>query len=150
MGYVNMSKDNLQTSNESIQEYIKELRKKQLEGQKQIEKEEAELKKTQGKITQYKEKEIIIKNSLAKKKAIMDRYTKAIKETEGAYMKILENSKTLLHVIKRENQTVIDKDTIFSVCHFPIFVTRLDFSKAFYKSRKRDHGYIVHPKWIQT
>jgi len=58
MGYVNMSKDNLQTSNESIQEYIKELRKKQLEGQKQIEKEEAELKKTQGKITQYKEKEI--------------------------------------------------------------------------------------------
>jgi len=114
MGYVNMSKDNLQTSNESIQEYIKELRKKQLEGQKQIEKEEAEIKKTQGKITQYKEKEIIIKNSLAKKKAIMDRYIKAIKETEGAYMKILENSKTLLHVIKRENQTVINKDTIFA------------------------------------
>ena len=46
--------------------------------------------------------------------AIMERYSKAIKETEGAFMKILENSKTLLHVIKRENQTVIDKDTIFS------------------------------------
>lgn len=109
-----MSKDNLQTSNESIQDYIKELRKKQLDGQKQIDKEAAELKKTQGKILQYKEKETAIKNSLAKKKAIMERYSKAIKETEGAFMKILENSKTLLHVIKRENQTVIDKDTIFS------------------------------------
>ena len=109
-----MSKDNLQVSNESIQDYIKELRKKQHDGQKQIEKEEAELKKIQGKIIQYKEKEIAIKNSSAKKKAIMDRYLKTIKETEGAFMKILENSKTLLHVIKRENQTVIDKDTIFS------------------------------------
>ena len=109
-----MSKDNLQVSNESIQDYIKELRKKQLDGQKQIDKEAAELKKTQGKILQYKEKETAIKNSLAKKKAIMERYSKAIKETEGAFMKILENSKTLLHVIKRENQTVIDKDTIFS------------------------------------
>ena len=109
-----MSKDNLQTSNESIQDYIKELRKKQLDGQKQIDKEAAELKKTQGKILQYKENETAIKNSLAKKKAIMERYSKAIKETEGAFMKILENSKTLLHVIKRENQTVIDKDTIFS------------------------------------
>ncbi len=109
-----MSKDNLQTSNESIQDYIKELRKKQLEGQKQIDKEQAEFKKIQGKIMQYKEKEVAIKNSLAKKKAIMERYSKAIKETEGAFMKILENSKTLLHVIKRENQTVIDKDTIFS------------------------------------
>lgn len=109
-----MSKDNLQTSNESIQDYIKELRKKQLEGQKQIDKEQVEFKKIQGKIMQYKEKEVAIKNSLAKKKAIMERYSKAIKETEGAFMKILENSKTLLHVIKRENQTVIDKDTIFS------------------------------------
>tara|TARA_A200000159_G_C7296821_1_gene328212 strand:+ start:574 stop:906 length:333 start_codon:yes stop_codon:yes gene_type:complete len=109
-----MSKDNLQTSNESIQDYIKELRKKQVEGEKQIEKEEAELKKVQAKIIQYKEKEISIKNSLAKKKAIMSSYVKTIKETEGAFMKILENSKTLLHVIKRENQTVIDKDTIFA------------------------------------
>jgi Sjoegren syndrome nuclear autoantigen 1 len=109
-----MSKDNLQTSNESIQDYIKELRKKQVEGEKQIEKEETELKKVQAKIIQYKEKEISIKNSLAKKKAIMSSYIKTIKETEGAFMKILENSKTLLHVIKRENQTVIDKDTIFA------------------------------------
>ena len=109
-----MSKDNLQVTNESIQDYIKDLRKKQHDCQKQIEKEESELKKIQGKIIQYKEKEIAIKNSLAKKKAIMDRYLKTIKETEGAFMKILENSKTLLHVIKRENQTVIDKDTIFA------------------------------------
>ena len=108
-----MSKDNLQTSNESIQNYIKELRKKQDDGSKLIAKEEAELKKCQAKIQQYKEKEAAIKESLAKKKSTMDRYNKTLKETEGAYLKILENSKTLLHVIKRENQNVIDKDTIF-------------------------------------
>ena len=42
-----MSMDGLQTSNESIREYIKELRKKHDEGQEQIEKEENEFKKTQ-------------------------------------------------------------------------------------------------------
>ena len=109
-----MSKDNLQTSNESIQNYIKELRKKQDDGSKLIAKEEAELKKCQAKIQQYKDKEGAIKESLAKKKSTMDRYNKTLKETEGAYLKILENSKTLLHVIKRENQNVIDKDTIFA------------------------------------
>ena len=109
-----MSKDGLQISNESIQEYIKELRKKQDDGQKQIEKETAELKKTQSKIEQYKEKEISIKNSLAKKESVLDRYKKTIEESESAFIKILENSKTLLHVIKHENQTVIDKDTIFT------------------------------------
>jgi len=106
--------DGLQTSNESIQEYIKELRKKHNEGQKQIEKEENEFKKTQLEIQKYKDKELAIKNSLAKKKAIMERYTKTINETEGAFIKILENSKTLLHVIKNENQTIIDKETFFT------------------------------------
>ena len=112
--YLNMSMDGLQTSNESIREYIKELRKKHDEGQEQIEKEENEFKKTQLEIQKYKDKELAIKNSLAKKKAIMERYTKTIKETEGAFIKILENSKTLLHVIKHENQTIIDKETFFA------------------------------------
>ena len=109
-----MSMDGLQTSNESIREYIIELRKKHDEGQEQIEKEENEFKKTQLEIQKYKDKELAIKNSLAKKKAIMERYTKTIKETEGAFIKILENSKTLLHVIKHENQTIIDKETFFT------------------------------------
>ena len=112
--YLNMSMDGLQTSNASIQEYIKELRKKHDEGSTQIKKEENEFKKVQLEIQKYKDKEIAIKNSLAKKRAIMDKYTKTIKETEECYMKLLENSKTLLHVIKTENQTIIEKESFFT------------------------------------
>ena len=39
----------------------------------------------------YQNLELAIKNSLAKKRAIMDKYTKTIKETEECYMKLLEN-----------------------------------------------------------
>ena len=109
-----MSMDGLQTSNASIQEYIKELRKKHDEGSTQIKKEENEFKKVQLEIQKYKDKELAIKNSLAKKRAIMDKYTKTIKETEECYMKLLENSKTLLHVIKKENQTIIEKESFFT------------------------------------
>ena len=39
---------------------------------------------------------------LAGKFATKQEYDKAISETEGAYLKILESSQTLLHVLKRE------------------------------------------------
>lgn len=39
---------------------------------------------------------------LSTKLATKQEYDKAISETEGAYMKILESSQTLLHVLKRE------------------------------------------------
>ena len=39
---------------------------------------------------------------LSSKLATKQEYDKAILETEGAYLKILESSQTLLHVLKRE------------------------------------------------
>lgn len=43
-----------------------------------------------------------INESLAKKMASRNEYDKVIQETEGAYVKILESSQTLLTVLKRE------------------------------------------------
>ena len=108
-----MSRDGLQTSNESILEYIKQLQKKKRDGVEQISTDEEMLNEIHIKIEQLKAKAQVMKSSLAKKKVIIERYNKSIQETEAAYIKILENSKTLLSVIKNENQTVIEKNCIF-------------------------------------
>lgn len=46
---------------------------------------------------------------LSKKYAARSEYDKAIKETENAFSKILESSKTLLNVIKKESHTLKSK-----------------------------------------
>ena len=47
--------------------------------------------------------------SLNKKMTARNEYDKAIQETEGAYIKILESSQTLLHVLKRESLNLAKK-----------------------------------------
>ena len=44
-----------------------------------------------------------INESLSRKNQARNEYDKTIQETEAAYMKILESSQTLLHVLKRES-----------------------------------------------
>ena len=50
-----------------------------------------------------------INDSLARKGASRNEYDKTIQETEAAYMKILESSQTLLHVLKRETVNLTKK-----------------------------------------
>lgn len=50
-----------------------------------------------------------INESLSKKLITKEEYDKAISETEGAYLKILESSQTLLHVLKRETVSLSRK-----------------------------------------
>mmetsp|Transcript_13338 Transcript_13338/g.21167 ORF Transcript_13338/g.21167 Transcript_13338/m.21167 type:complete len:163 (+) Transcript_13338:817-1305(+) len=50
-----------------------------------------------------------INDSLARKVASRNEYDKTIMETEAAYMKILESSQTLLHVLKRESVSLTKK-----------------------------------------
>ena len=47
--------------------------------------------------------------SLARKVQARAEYDKTIQETEAAYMKILESSQTLLHVLKRESVSLTKK-----------------------------------------
>ena len=44
-----------------------------------------------------------INESLARKIAARESYDRTLHESESAYMKILESSQTLLHVLKRES-----------------------------------------------
>ncbi len=46
---------------------------------------------------------------LAKKGSARTDYDRTIEETEGAFMKILESSQTLLHVLKRESKNLKKK-----------------------------------------
>jgi sjoegren syndrome nuclear autoantigen 1 len=50
-----------------------------------------------------------INESLARKVTARNEYDRTIQETEGAYMKILESSATLLQVLKRETVTLVKK-----------------------------------------
>ena len=47
--------------------------------------------------------------SLKKKYTARGEYDKTIGETEGAFVKILESSQTLLHVLKKEGATLNKK-----------------------------------------
>ncbi len=46
---------------------------------------------------------------LSRKTQARDEYDRTIQETEAAYMKILESSQTLLHVLKRESTQLSKK-----------------------------------------
>ena len=48
-------------------------------------------------------------DSLHKKIETRNNYDRTIQETEGAYIKILESSQTLLHVLKRETINLAKK-----------------------------------------
>ena len=48
-------------------------------------------------------------DSLNKQILVRNNYDRTIQETEGAYMKILESSQTLLHVLKRESVNLAKK-----------------------------------------
>ena len=51
--------------------------------------------------------------SLRKKIDQRNNYDRTIQETEGAYIKILESSQTLLHVLKRESANLSKKTNSF-------------------------------------
>ena len=50
-----------------------------------------------------------LNDNLARKITSRNEYDKTIQETEAAYMKILESSQTLLHVLKRETVNLTKK-----------------------------------------
>ena len=50
-----------------------------------------------------------INESLAQKVQARNEYDTTIQETEAAYMKILESSQTLLHVLKRETVNLVKR-----------------------------------------
>eukprot|EP00762_Andalucia_godoyi_P000529 ANDGO_05258.mRNA.1 13 kDa deflagellation-inducible protein len=96
----------LQNTNLELVKCIEELREKREETSRQILKDQEERAKVQNDIRILTERLNRVNEALAKKEATRDEYDRTIKETEGAYVKILESTQTLLGVLKRETVTL--------------------------------------------
>lgn len=99
----------LQATNSELIKCIEELREKREETNRQILKEQEERAKIQNDIRILTERLNRVNESLSRKEATRDEYDRTVKETEGAYVKILESSQTLLTVLKRETVSLTKK-----------------------------------------
>eukprot|EP00118_Oscarella_pearsei_P026492 m.309985 g.309985 ORF g.309985 m.309985 type:complete len:131 (+) comp48948_c0_seq1:3-395(+) len=96
----------LQGYNNELVKCIEDLCSKRDELQRQIILEEEEKGKIQNDLRILTERLARMNESLSKKLALRNDYDKTIAETEAAYMKILESSQTLLHVLKEKSGPV--------------------------------------------
>jgi len=97
----------LQNYNNQLVKCIEDLREKREEVNRQILKEEEEKAKIQKDLAILTERLSKINESLQRKQQARSEYDQTIQETEAAYMKILESSQTLLHVLKRESVNLV-------------------------------------------
>ncbi|KAL4219296.1 Sjoegren syndrome nuclear autoantigen 1 [Mactra antiquata] len=101
----------LQSYNNELVKCINDLCGKRDELHKSILQEEEEKAKLQNDIRILTERLAKVNESLSKKMASRNEFDRTIAETEGAYMKILESSQTLLNVLKRESHSLREKST---------------------------------------
>ncbi len=99
----------LQNYNNELVKCIEDLREKREEINKQILKDEEEKAKIQRDLSILTDRLSKINEGLARKVQARNEYDRTIQETEGAYMKILESSQTLLQVLKRETVSLVKK-----------------------------------------
>jgi|ERR1712216_1106785 len=99
----------LQNYNNELVKSIEDLREKREELNRQILKEEEDKAKIQKELSILTDRLQKINESLVRKTQARNEYDKTIQETEAAYMKILESSQTLLHVLKRETVNLTKK-----------------------------------------
>lgn len=85
------------------------MREKREEVNRQILRQEEEKAKIQKDLSRLTERLSKINESLARKMQARNEFDQTIQETEAAYMKILESSQTLLHVLKRESVNLAKK-----------------------------------------
>jgi Sjoegren syndrome nuclear autoantigen 1 len=99
----------LQTYNNELVKCLEDLREKREAINRTILKEEQQKADLQKKIQQLTEQLHRVNESLAQKIEARNEFDTTIQETEAAYMKILESSQTLLHVLKRETVSLVKK-----------------------------------------
>lgn len=99
----------LHSHNAELIKCIEDLREKREEIQRQVVKEEEEKAKIQKDLSILTDRLSKINEALARRVMARNEYDKTIQETEAAYMKILESSQTLLHVLKRETVNLTKK-----------------------------------------
>ena len=92
----------LQNYNNELVRSIEDLREKREELNRQIAVDEQEKGGLTTQLTTLTNRLQKVNDSLVRKTQARNEYDKTIQETEAAYMKILESSQTLMHVLKRE------------------------------------------------
>ena len=102
--------EKLKNFNNQLVKCIDDLREKREEVNRQIATNTDEKSKIEKNLKILNEKLKKINETLVLKNNTRDEYDKAIKDTESAYMKILESSQNLLHVIKQESVTLRKKE----------------------------------------
>mmetsp|Transcript_28053 Transcript_28053/g.44500 ORF Transcript_28053/g.44500 Transcript_28053/m.44500 type:complete len:115 (-) Transcript_28053:170-514(-) len=100
-----------QNYNNDLVSCLQDLREKRDIVAKQIMSEDREKSRIQKQLAELTEQLQRLNASIAKKTQSRNDYEKTIQETEAAYMKILESSQTLLHVLKRETQNLNKRAT---------------------------------------
>lgn len=100
----------LSNYNAELIKCIEDLRHKREELNRQIQKEEDDKSKIQKEVAVLTDRLQKINESLVRKTQARNEYDKTVQETEAAYMKILESSQTLLHVLKRETVNLTKKE----------------------------------------
>eukprot|EP00727_Mastigamoeba_balamuthi_P009019 m51a1_g474 putative sjoegren syndrome nuclear autoantigen 1 homolog (112) ;mRNA; r:196031-196551 len=96
----------LQAYNNELVKYLEDLRDKVQALNQVILREEEERARVQSEMRALQERLDRSNASLERKYAARSEFERTIKETESAYLKILESSQTLLHVLKRESQSL--------------------------------------------
>merc|ERR1712144_86725 len=99
----------LQNYNNELVKCLEDLREKREAINREIAREEDDKNKIQNDLKILTERLSRINDSLARKVAARNEYDQSIQETEAAYLKILESSQTLLHVLKRESSNLQKK-----------------------------------------
>ena len=99
----------LQNYNQELVKCIEDLREKREGINREILRDEEEKAKIQKELSRLTERLSVINEELQRKMAARNEFDQTIQETEAAYMKILESSQTLLHVLKRESTNLTKK-----------------------------------------
>ena len=96
----------LQRYNSELTRYIENIRTGRDELHEEIGKDEEEKQLVEGEIAALSERLAQLSDALIRKYEAREEFERTISETEQAFMKILESSQTLLHVLKKEDSAL--------------------------------------------
>ena len=99
----------LQNYNSELIKMLETIKESREEVQAEIEIEENEKRQIEEQMRAFTIRMQELQDSLQKKYQTRNDFDKTIGETENAFMKILESSQTLLHVLKKEGQSLSKK-----------------------------------------
>eukprot|EP01060_Flectonema_neradi_P000633 TRINITY_DN1039_c0_g1_i1.p1 TRINITY_DN1039_c0_g1~~TRINITY_DN1039_c0_g1_i1.p1 ORF type:complete len:114 (+),score=24.44 TRINITY_DN1039_c0_g1_i1:65-406(+) len=99
----------MMSTNSELVTHIDSMKEKRSELDRFIQKEEEEKARIVNDLRILNERLARVDEGLARKYAARQEYDKTIAETENAFSKIIDSSRTLLHVLKRESTTLSKK-----------------------------------------